>query len=207
MSQAVSAFEAAMQIPALNSKPELARSYGIINDLSQGCVETLKQTKLSEEYAIKIVSESRKKCATLSGSTCESPIEAVALAALVFCDWSPFMTMPAAICEPREQLPKGDVIICPQFNLGPYRLDFLVIVGAPNGQQKWANIECDGDEFHNKDKSTWSRDRERDKFITGCGVQVFRFTGAQLWNDATGCVHELISETTEWLGRIENDKG
>ena len=204
---AISAFEAAMQIPALNSKPELARAYGIMNDLCWDCVETLKRTELSEEYAIQIVSATKKKCATIAGKVCESPIEAAALASLVFCDWTPFMTIPAAICQPGEQLPQGDIIICPQFNLGPYRLDFLVIAKSPNGRQKWVNVECDGDEFHNKDKPTWASDRERDKFVTGCGVQVFRFTGAQLWKDATGCVQELISEMSTWLERLENDKG
>jgi hypothetical protein len=45
-----------------------------------------------------------------------------------FADSRPFMSIPATIRAPRAKtVPRGDLIIASQFNIGVYRLDFLIV--------------------------------------------------------------------------------
>ena len=107
--------------------------------------------------------------------------------------------VPAAILHPGEKLPaKGDLIIAPQFQLHHCRLDFLIIGRDDYGNQKWVNVECDGAEWHNANMAQYQADRERDKFVRWCGIEVIRFPGSNIWKDAIGCADEVSILLKRW---------
>ena len=133
--------------------------------------------------------------------SCESPIEKLMMAGLLFADWHPFLSIPAVVLHPGQTMPEGDLIIAPQFNFGRYRLDFLVIGKDGRGNQKWVNVECDGEEYHNSTKAQWDADRERDKYMRAANIEVIRHSGAELYNDATGCAAEVVFELVRWRWR------
>jgi very-short-patch-repair endonuclease len=41
-------------------------------------------------------------------------------------------------------------------------------------------------------------DRERDKFLRACRIEVFRFTGSDIWNNASGCAEEVALALKRW---------
>jgi len=123
------------------------------------------------------------------------------MAGLLFADWYPFLSIPAVVLHPGHMMPKGDLIIAPQFNFGRYRLDFLVMGKDARGNQKWINIECDGEEYHNCSKAQWDADRERDKYLRAANIEVIRHSGAELFNDAKGCAAEVVHELLRWRWR------
>lgn len=110
---------------------------------------------------------------------CESPIEKVALAALGF------MVVPGAECFPPaihdtmsgDPWPNKAVVICPQFVIGRYRLDFLVQVIANDGRKHLFAIETDGVEFHSSIKAR-ARDAARDEYLKAFGIRTVRYSGS-----------------------------
>jgi very-short-patch-repair endonuclease len=121
------------------------------------------------------------------------------LASLIFENWYPFLTIPAAILHPGEKImTKGDLIIAPQFNFGPYRLDLLIFGHDDAGNQKLVNVECDGDKHHNTTMAKYQDDRERDKFLRACRIEVIRFSGSQIWNNASDCAEEVLLSLKRW---------
>jgi len=96
----------------------------------------------------------------------------------------------------------------PQGQLGRHRVDFLLTlysvepfdIGPPPTDQAKVTprghaflrlvVECDGHDFHDRTKEQSSRDRARDRALTGFGLQVFRFTGADICKDVMGCARE-----------------
>lgn len=120
------------------------------------------------------------------------------MAALAFADWRPFMSIPPGVlCAGKKKMPKGDLIIAPQFNFGPFRLDFLVI-GRVGGDEKWINVECDGDEHHNGTIDQFESGRERNKFMRESGIEVIRFRGAEIWKQPAACAHEAATILIDW---------
>ena len=172
-----------------------SRALVILHQQAEACVRTLVGLKLSEEGAVSAIN---KTLQSKPFASCESPIEKLMMAGLVFADWYPFLSMPAAMMPRGGRMPEGDLIIAPQFQFGRYRLDFLVIGKDERGGQKWINIECDGDEYHNSTKAQWDADRERDKDLRGANIEVIRFSGSELYNDATGCASEVAIELIRW---------
>lgn len=55
-------------------------------------------------------------------------------------------------------------------------------------------VECDGHNFHERTKEQAARDRARDRNLQMRGIEVFRFTGSELWRDPWGCAGQVI----EW---------
>jgi very-short-patch-repair endonuclease len=107
-------------------------------------------------------------------NVCESPIECIALAALL----NLFPT--AAVVKVKEEL-KGqedwDFAIVPQMQFRGYRLDF----GVLNRAHKTAfDLECDGRDFH-RDKR---RDGTRDVALWTHGVIAFHVSGSALCRNA-----------------------
>ena len=144
-------------------KPD-SRALVILHQRADHCARALMKLGMSEEGALSAVGRSLEQDPL---ALCESPIEKIMMAALVFEDWYPFLTIPAAVLRPGEKMmPKGDLVIAPQFRIGPYRLDFLIIGHDEAGSQKWLSIECDGEEYHNTTMVKYQADRERDKY---CG--------------------------------------
>jgi very-short-patch-repair endonuclease len=133
---------------------------------------------------------------------CESPIEKAMMAELVFADWRPFATIPAAVHRPGvKKMTQGDLVIAPQFKLGDYRLDFLIIGYNDLGGSKWINVECDGDAYHNTTMAKWEGDRERDKCMRAWNIEVKRFPGRDIVKQPRECGEEVVTILTDWLGQ------
>lgn len=97
----------------------------------------------------------------------------------------------------------------PQAQLGAYRVDFLVSYGAfvrlaraeqektrRSGAFEWASerlvIECDGHAFHERTKAQAAADRKRDRELQAQGLQVFRYTGSEIWRDVFAHAEESV---------------
>jgi very-short-patch-repair endonuclease len=66
-----------------------------------------------------------------------------------------------------------------------YRVDFLV-------PSKKIVIELYGYEHH-KDKRKLTQDAQRERYLQMKGYQVLRFTGSEVYKDATQCVNEVLA--------------
>lgn len=53
-------------------------------------------------------------------------------------------------------------------------------------------VECDGHDFHERTKEQATRDRERDRAAQMAGMEIFRFTGSELWRDPLGSANQVI---------------
>lgn len=74
-----------------------------------------------------------------------------------------------------------------QEDIGRFRVDFLL---ESYGER--LVVECDGHDFHERTKKQAARDRSRDRWMTGQGVQVMRFTGSEIYADVLSCAREAI---------------
>lgn len=82
--------------------------------------------------------------------------------------------------------------LCTQVNVGQYRADFLGFGrGADINNPMGIVIECDGHDFHEKTKEQAARDKARDRHFTAAGFHVMRFTGSEIWKDATACAEQI----------------
>ena len=197
MSDAIPAAAAFASALAGYQRPELAEAYGVIARGREDCANFLSEHGFADDYISDICGEAVEVATKSIEMDCESPIEAMTLASLVFADWSPFMTIPAQICRPRRPVPKGDVVICPQFNFGHYRLDFLVMGRVSGRHPALLNVECDGDEFHNANMEQWNRDAARDQYVMACGVSVIRLSGKRIFHDPYGCAKDVVENLRE----------
>jgi very-short-patch-repair endonuclease len=188
-------FEAALDSELFGGPSPDSRALYMLRQRASHCAAALRKLGMSEEGALSAVNSALTRDPLAS---CESPIEKIMMAALLFEDWYPFLTIPAAVLHIGEKaMPKGDLIIAPQFGIGPYRLDFLII-GHDEGNQKWLNVECDGEEYHNATMVQYQKDRERDKFIRACGIEVIRFRGSEIWQNAAECAEEASLLLKRW---------
>lgn len=55
-------------------------------------------------------------------------------------------------------------------------------------------VELDGHDFHERTKEQASRDRSRDRSLTGPYSMVLRFTGSEVYADPCGCIAELAGK-------------
>lgn len=75
-----------------------------------------------------------------------------------------------------------------------YRVDFLVATtNAGTGQPILVAVECDGHEFHSRTKEQAASDRQRDRALLSLGITTVRFTGSEIWRDASACADELLT--------------
>lgn len=132
----------------------------------------------------------------VASTFCESPIEVLLLAALMFVtveeDFS--CTYGGPLVD------SSTLTLLPQARVGPYRLDFLLTYdcGVSPYEPIHLAVECDGHEFHERTKQQAQRDKQRDRFLQGAGYRVLRFTGAEIWADAASCA-EQVEETLRQL--------
>lgn len=117
----------------------------------------------------------------------ESPIEALFLAAVFASnvDWGDNPThIYTGEYKADESRFEGDHL-WPQVKIGQYRVDFLLEhVGRTSRR---VIVECDGHEFHDKDKVRAAADKARDRFLVSLGYQVLRFTGSEICQDPFRC--------------------
>lgn len=104
---------------------------------------------------------------------CESPIEQVMLVALAHMVVPKIDCFPPAIHRSRgqEPWPVRPVVICPQFAIARYRLDFMVRLPG-----RWIAVECDGAEHHDSIQGR-SRDATRDGYLEAMDIATLRYTG------------------------------
>lgn len=82
-----------------------------------------------------------------------------------------------------------------QEQIGPYRVDFLVI--ASNGNDRFGIVvECDGENFHRNVR----KDIDRDLGLGKLGFAVLRFTGSEIWADAVKCAERVLDTVAGNLG-------
>jgi hypothetical protein len=89
-------------------------------------------------------------------------------------------------CYPLD--PDAYVKICPQHEIGNLRVDFLIMAGKYR-----VAVEIDGHDFHEKTKEQVTRDKRRERRLVALGYQVMRFSGSEIFHDASGCADEVLS--------------
>jgi len=120
---------------------------------------------------------------------CESPIEILLGAALLFYDkFNGLPGYPLALAAQDEQWPPGQEhrLLIPQYKFEEYRIDWVYRDG-PN----LTFIECDGHDFHERTKDQASRDKQRDRTIQAAGHPILRFTGSEIHKDALYCAAQI----------------
>lgn len=152
-------------------------------------------------------------------STCESEIERLMIAAFYSEQISPtrwpqpfvFATAGHRTYEDMAATAKAtlayghqniEMVVIPQTIIDPYRADFICF-GLDVRQQVGAlAVECDGHAFHEKTKEQAQRDKFRDRCFISNDIPVMRFTGSEIWRDATDCVGEV----QKYFNRIAWDR-
>ena len=83
---------------------------------------------------------------------------------------------------------------CAQVEVAGFRVDF-VMVSPMSGQDEplVIVIECDGHDFHEKNKEQVRRDKSRERKIVAAGCKVLRFSGSEIWRDPIGCVDAVLT--------------
>lgn len=80
-----------------------------------------------------------------------------------------------------------------QCKIGPYRVDFFLVLNGGDGSGATLVVECDGHAFHEKTKEQARRDKRRDRELAAAGTQVVRYTGSEINADPYGCARETLS--------------
>jgi very-short-patch-repair endonuclease len=77
--------------------------------------------------------------------------------------------------------------LAPQYQIGPYRVDF--VFGSSDDISPAASIaiECDGHEWHEKTKEQAARDKARDRYLSMHFGRVIHFTGSEIYRDPLTC--------------------
>lgn len=126
---------------------------------------------------------------------CESPIEELFLAA-VFASGIDSHDLGAHIYARPYRDDFGffpGTHVWPQAKISNYRLDFLIVHVEPKGKKTFVAVECDGHDFHEKTKEQAAHDKMRDRFLTGQGIKVLRFTGSEIYRDPLQCWCETFN--------------
>lgn len=80
----------------------------------------------------------------------------------------------------------GYVAIGTQKVIGPYRADILLT--ADDGRK--LVVECDGAAFHGSREQV-ARDKKRDRYCAARGINVMRFSGAEIKRNPCACAAEV----------------
>jgi Protein of unknown function (DUF559) len=155
---------------------------------------------------------------------CESPIEARFLLSLV-CSCAKHDLSIVIINDEDEPIYFAEtnarmeqkLYVCPQKQLGAYRVDFFLNLVFNNPQVEVARmvgkadppspliiqerlvIECDGHDFHEKTAAQASRDKNRDRELLNAGYPVMRFTGVEIISSPLKCSDQIM----KWAFPIE----
>lgn len=81
----------------------------------------------------------------------------------------------------------GELLICPQFRVADYRIDFALVI---EGGRRLA-IECDGIEWHDRTSQQFMAERQRQRDLLIQGWPMMRFTGAEIMRDPDSCASEI----------------
>ena len=106
----------------------------------------IKRYEKSKEEAVRQIDEYFYLCA----SRCESPIEQLMVSEIIT------LSMYEGIKDNKDF-----DRFCPQYKVGPYRVDIALFIDFPNRRYKLA-IECDGHDYHERTEKQARRDKKRD---------------------------------------------
>lgn len=182
-----------------------------IFSVSEAKTESLALVAIRDCYR-DVANQSIGDWARYAGS-CESEIEKLFLAGLI---GAAIVEMPqrTMIIRPHNgqsldlNIPKcapsaSYAVLAIQPKIGNYRVDFAL--GCHDcGIPVMVAIECDGHDFHERTKEQAERDRSRDRYLTGDGFLVLRFTGREIWRDARGCAAQVLKIIDDELERQES---
>lgn len=191
-------------VSGLRKAPHRARSMAA----SQGAVVVgIRSGPNSEDRANEILAHGANVAAddvrdafTWGAERCESPIERILLARFVhphtrqnwdvrMCD---VLIPPSGSIEHVQPPPIEGFYLWPQIKIGPHRVDFVFAAVTAGKEISYSIIECDGHDFHEKTKEQAQRDKARDRYLTGRGFRVLRFTGSEIYRDPEAVWDEII---------------
>lgn len=92
-------------------------------------------------------------------------------------------------------------------NKNKYRVDILIPVIFYRKIYKCFIIECDGHEFHQKNKEQVKKDNIRQRDIEMSGYKIIRFSGSEIYNDAYGCALEILKIINNYYKQIGEEYG
>lgn len=115
-------------------------------------------------------------------------------------------------------IPGWKAVIGCQINFGWCRADFALLSLAHHSfiEMGWADaakrvaqnvmiVELDGHNFHERTKAQAARDRSRDRRMIEVGWLPIRFTGSEIYRDATGCAWQLMEIFIERQRQVIED--
>lgn len=165
-----------------------------------------------EEFVRQIAMRFYNFNSAYNGRMTQSPIEDRLLGALVWldCDWAGFPDFDM-LDGPEDEVHCRSYdglhyFLTPQAKLAGHKVDFLLwfAMGTHRGG---IAIECDGHEFHEKNKEQAARDKRRDREILAAGYPVMRFTGSEIFRDAIGCAEQIHEPLSVALNRVSEAGG
>jgi Uncharacterized protein conserved in bacteria len=92
--------------------------------------------------------------------------------------------------------------VYPQLGIGKRRVDFLFEAHQDGIKKSEIIIECDGYEFHDAKIETKIKDKKRERELMAEGYQMLRFSGSEIYSDATRCAEEVF----DFLRGADGDK-
>lgn len=160
----------------------------------------------------KLIGDRYSELYALAGEDISSPIEWRLGACMLWmdCDWAGLPSVDF-LGGPKEHLkafgpgpsPCGVLFyIQPQAKVAGYKVDFLVYF-LQGSHYAGVAVECDGHDFHEKTKEQASRDKARDRAILAEGFPVVRFSGSDIYRDASNCVEQIKEILIAQLERLQ----
>lgn len=169
---------------ALKNLPDKAREIllAVIDSMQSGDKETLAiflDVALNEDKYLK----------------CESPIEKILCVAL---DIVTFFRLKEFSDYDFFYYPQSEIFCAEKV----YRADFhFYIENCKNSEKPNYEflVECDGYEYHHKEKWQVKRDNKRDYEIKRAGYEILHFSGTQIYENPMECANDIIDYA---LGKI-----
>lgn len=121
---------------------------------------------------------------------CKSPIEQLLLAALIWAKFG-YEHRAVEIWDSLSPKPSTDVVIAPQYQIEKYVADFAIFIHGVGQEEIKIVVECDGHEFHEKNKEQAARDKRRNREIEISGWYLLKFTGSEIWQDHRRCAADV----------------
>lgn len=152
-----------------------------------------------------------------AGLTAQSPIERQFIAALAAEAFDlrvvPLGIESRSLSESYAEHCQGVLVFSLQHPVGKFFADVYLELHVRHGADRHPGlrddgvtrlvVECDGHNFHDRTKEQASSDRARDRAMAFEGLQVFRFTGSDIFRNPTKCAREALA----MLGASWSQKG
>lgn len=144
------------------------------------------------------------ECVLMLEHTCQSPIEVDLGVAMLATDLSALMWSTVIRWNDQHSLHDGFYIV-PQFPVGKFRLDFGLILIVGQHRTRLA-VECDGHEFHERDRKRAAKDKSRDRELLEADWPVMRFTGSEIHKDPEACARQAVDHLMRMIDKQRRAK-